>query len=57
MYLWRAVDDEGEVLDLVVQHRQDSEAALRFLNRLLYNQPVEPETITTDSLLSYRAAL
>ena len=57
MYLWRAVDDEGEVLDLVVQRRRDTEAALRLLRRLLHNQPVEPETITTDGLLSYGAAL
>ncbi|WP_426029301.1 IS6 family transposase, partial [Brevundimonas sp. TWP2-3-4b2] len=42
MYLWRAVDDEGEVLDLVVQRRRDTEAALRLLRRLLHNQPVEP---------------
>ena len=57
MYLWRAVDDEGEVLDLVVQRRRDTEAALRPFKRLLHNQPVEPETITTDGLLSYGAAL
>ena len=57
MYLWRAVDDEGEVLDLVVQRRRDTEAALRLLRRLLRNQPVEPQTITTDGLLSYGAAL
>lgn len=37
-YLWRAVDDEGEVLDLVVQRRRDTEAALRLLKRLLHNQ-------------------
>ena len=47
-YLWRAVDDEGEVLDLVVQRRRDTEAALRLVRRLLYNQPVEPTSITTD---------
>ena len=57
MYLWRAVDDEGEVLDLVVQRRRDTEAALRLLKRLLHNQPVEPERITTDGLASYGAAL
>ena len=51
MYLWRAVDDEGEVLDLVVQRRRDTEGALRLLKRLLRNQPVEPQTITTDGLL------
>ena len=57
MYLWRAVDDEGEVLDLVVQRRRDTEAALRLFRRLLQNQQVEPQTITTDGLLSYGAAL
>ncbi len=57
MYLWRAVDDEGEVLDLVVQRRRDKEAALKLMGRLLRNQPVEPERITTDGLASYGAAL
>ena len=57
MYLWRAVDDEGEVLDVVVQRRRDTEAAMRLLKRLLHNQPVEPESITTDGLASYGAAL
>jgi transposase-like protein len=56
-YLWRAVDDEGEVLDLVVQRRRDTEAALRLVRRLLNNQPVEPTSITTDGLASYGAAL
>ncbi len=57
MYLWRAVDDEGEVLDLVVQRRRDNAAALKLLGRLLRNQPVEPERITTDGLASYGSAL
>lgn len=57
MYLWRAVDDEGEVLDLVVQRRRDTEAALKLLKRLLKNQPVEPESIVTDGLGSYGSAL
>ena len=57
MYLWRAVDDEGEVLDLVVQRRRDTEAALKLLRRLLRNQPAEPQLITTDGLGSYVAAL
>ena len=57
MYLWRAVDDEGEVLDLVVQRRRDTEAALKLLRRLLQIQPIEPRTITTDGLASYGAAL
>ena len=57
VYLWRAVDDEGEVLDLVVQAKRDTAAALKLLNRLLRNQPVTPERITTDGLRSYGAAL
>ena len=57
MFLWRAVDDEGEVLDVLVQRRRDTEAALKLLRRLLHNQPVEPQTITTDGLASYGAAL
>jgi len=57
MYLWRAVDDEGEVLDVVVQRRRDTEAATKLLKRLLHNQPVEPESITTDGLASCGAAL
>lgn len=57
MYLWRAVDDEGEVLDLVVQGKRDTEAALRLLRRLLRNQPVEPTSIVTDGLTSYGSAL
>jgi putative transposase len=57
MNLWRAVDVEGEVLDLAVQRRRDTEAALSLLKCLLHNQPVDPERITTDGLLSYGAAL
>ena len=57
MYLWRAVDDEGEVLDVVVQKRRDHAAALRLLKRLLRNQPVEPTCIVTDGLASYGSAL
>lgn len=57
MYRWRAVDDEGEVLGVIVQRRRDTEAALRLLKRLLRNQPVEPENITIDGLASYGAAL
>lgn len=50
MFLWRAVDDEGEVLDVVVQRRRDTDAALKLLRRWLRNQPVEPENIVTDGL-------
>ena len=57
VWIWRAVDDEGEVLDLVVQKRRDTAAALKLLKRLLRNQPVEPKAIVTDGLRSYKAAL
>jgi transposase-like protein len=57
MYLWRAVDDEGEVLDVLVQKRRNKAAALKLLRRLLKNQGIHPETITTDKLASYRAAV
>jgi putative transposase len=56
MYLWRAVDDEGEVLDVLVQKRRNKHAALKLLRRLLENLGIHPETITTDKLASYRAA-
>ena len=56
MFLWRAVDDEGEVLDMLVQKRRNQAAALRLLRKLLKNQSVHPETIVTDGLASYSAA-
>jgi len=56
MWLWRAVDDEGEVLDILVQKRRNKHAALKLLRRLLKNQGVHPQSITTDKLASYRAA-
>lgn len=56
MFLWRAVDDEGEVLDMLVQKRRDKLAALRLLKKLLRRQGVRPVTIVTDGLASYRAA-
>ncbi|MDR7229908.1 transposase-like protein [Caulobacter sp. BE264] len=43
MYLWRAVDDEGEVLDLLVQRRRDTRAARKLLERLLRRKPIEPQ--------------
>jgi len=55
MHLWRAIDDEGELLDLVVQPHPDAGAALRLLWCLLRNQPAEPKCITTDGLRSYGA--
>ena len=48
MFLWRSVDDEGEVLDMLVQERRNKAAALKLLRKLLKNQGVHPETIVTD---------
>ena len=56
VYLWRAVDDEGTVLDVVVQRRRNTKAA-RLLRKLLKNQGVRPTKIVTDRLGSYGAAL
>ena len=56
-WLWRAVDDEGVVLDMLVQRRRNKTAALRLLSKLLKKTGVAPETITTDRLASYGAAL
>ena len=56
MWLWRAVDDEGEVLDMLVQKRRNTTAALRLLRKLLRNHGVHPEMIVTDGLASYRSA-
>ena len=57
MYIWRAVDDEGEILGQIVQRRRDAPAALKMIKRLLRDQPIAPETIVTDGLLSYSSAL
>jgi len=57
IYLWRAVDAEGEVLDVLVQKRRNKRAALRLMRRLLRNQGVRPTQIVTDKLKSYGAAL
>ena len=56
IFLWRAVDDEGEVLDVLVQKRRNMAAALKLLRKLLKNQGVHPEAIVADGLASYSAA-
>ena len=57
MYLWRAVDCEGEVLDILVQSRRNKKAALRLVRKLLKKQGFVPDTFVTDKLPSYGAAL
>jgi transposase-like protein len=56
MYLWRAVDHEGEVLDMLVQRRRDKRAALRLMRKLVKKQGFTPKLLTTDKLGSYGAA-
>src|SRR6266436_5395362 len=57
MYMWRAVDSEGEVLDVMVQPRRDEAAAVKLLRKLLKRQGFAPTVIVTDKLRSYGAAL
>jgi putative transposase len=56
MYLWRAVDSEGEVLDLLVQPKRDTASALRLMRKLLKKQGYAPDELVTDKLGSYGAA-
>jgi putative transposase len=55
-YLWRAVDQDGEVVDVYLQARRDGAAAKRFFKRLLRSYGGEPRNIVTDKLRSYGVA-
>ena len=55
-YLWRAVDQDGEVVDVFLQRRRDGKAAKRFFKRLLRTSGSEPRRIVTDKLRSYGVA-
>jgi putative transposase len=55
-YLWRAVDQEGNVLDILVQRRRDKKAAKKFFRKLLKGLSYVPRVIITDKLKSYGAA-
>ena len=55
-YLWRAVDQDGEVLDILVQPRCNRQAARKFFRKLLKGQRYAPRVIVTDKLGSYAAA-
>ncbi|WP_459678182.1 DDE-type integrase/transposase/recombinase [Acidisoma sp. 7E03] len=55
-YLWRAVDQTGTVLNILVQKRRDTEAANRFFRKLVKGQVEAPRVIVTDKLKSYAAA-
>ena len=55
-YLWRAVDQDGEVVDVYLQAKRDGPAAKRFFSRLLRSHGGEPRKIVTDKLRSYGVA-
>ena len=55
-YLWRAVDQDGEVVDVFLSLRRDAKAAKRFFKRLLRRRGDEPRKIVTDKLRSYGVA-
>jgi len=56
-YLWRAVDQDGQVLDILVQARRDKRAAVKFLRTLLKGRTSVPRVVVTDKLASDGAAL
>jgi putative transposase len=55
-YLWRAVDQDGMVLDILVQNRRDKAAARRFFHRLMNKTRPVPRVVVTDKLRTYGAA-
>ena len=55
-YLWRPIDQDGDVIDILVQPRRDQLAAERFFRKLLKGQEREPRRLVTDKLRSYEAA-
>ena len=55
-YLWRAVDQDGEVVDVYLQAKRDGASAKRFFRRLIRNHKGEPRKIVTDKLRSYGVA-
>jgi transposase-like protein len=56
MFLWRAVDSEGEVLDMLVQPKRDKAAALKLMRKLLKKQGYARPVLVTDKLRPYAAA-
>ena len=56
MYLWRAVDSEGEVLDFLIQPKRDKTAALKLMRKLLKKHGFAPRVVVTDKLRSYASA-
>jgi transposase-like protein len=56
MYLWRAVDSEGEVLDFLIQSKRKKAAEVKLMRKLLKLQGFAPRLIATDKLRSYTSA-
>ena len=56
-YLWRAIDAEGEVLDVLVQSKRNKRAALNLMRKLLKKYEFVPDKLVTDDLKSYTAAV
>ena len=56
VYLWRAVDAEGKVLDVLVQSKRDKHAAVKLMRKLLKKYCFVPDRLITDDLRSYGAA-
>ena len=57
MYLWRAVDSEGEVLDILVQSRRNKKAALKLMRKLLKKQGYAPNKVVTDKTAILRGSI
>jgi putative transposase len=57
VYLWRAVDAEGEVLDILVQTRRNKRAALKLMRKLLKKYGFVPDKLVTDELRSYTSGI
>ena len=55
-YLWRAIDQDGDILDILMQRRRNGRAATRFVRKLLKQQQRSPNRVVTDKLGSYRIA-
>lgn len=55
-YLWRVVDQDGDVLDILIQPRRNAKAAKRFIRKLLKGRGYSPRIVVTDKLRSYGAA-
>ena len=57
MYLWRAVDGEGEVLDVLLRSKRDKRATVKLMRKLPKKYAMVPDRLVTDDLRSYRAAV